>query len=303
MIRPPYLKAGDKVGIVSTAKRTAPEEIAKGLELLTSWQLQPVPGEHVYSTHGFFAGTDEERRADLQQMLDDESIKAIFFTKGAYGTMRIINDIDFSGFMANPKWVAGYSDITALHHHINGLDIETIHSVMLQGMNAANEATIETLRAALFGEQLSYTIPADTHNKNPKAVSGELAGGNLSMLYAIMDSEAQDDVRDRILFIEDIDEYLYHYDRMLQALRNRGKLTRLKAILVGEMIDIKESTIPFGQTHREILLHHTKDFGYPIIFSFPAGHSTDNRALIMGRNVSITPEGDAVTIQFTDDAT
>jgi muramoyltetrapeptide carboxypeptidase len=298
MITPPYLKPGDKVGIISTAKRTAPEEIAKGLDLLKSWQLQPVLGEHVHSTHGFFAGTDEERRADLQQMLDDASIKAIIFTKGAYGTMRIINDINFSGFTTNPKWIAGYSDITALHHHINGLGIETIHSVMLQGMNTANEATIETLRAALFGEQLTYTIATNPHNKNMQAISGELAGGNLSMLYAITEPELHDNVADKILFIEDIDEYLYHYDRMLQALRNRGKLTWVKGILVGEMIDIKESTIPFGQNDYDIPLHHTKDFNYPIYFGFPAGHSSDNRALIMGRNVSITPANGTVEIKF-----
>lgn len=298
MITPPYLKPGDKVGIISTAKRTTPEEIAKGLQLLKSWQLIPVLGEHVCSTHGFFAGTDDERRADLQAMLDDNSIKAIIFTKGAYGTMRIINDINFNAFTANPKWIAGYSDITTLHHHINSLGIETIHSVMLQGMNTANDATIDTLRAALFGEQLTYTIPIDPHNKNARPVSGILAGGNLSMLYAIMDSGTQNDVADKTLFIEDIDEYLYHFDRMLQALKNRGKLTPLKGILVGEMIDIKESTIPFGQNEYDILLHHARDFNYPIYFGFPAGHSSDNRALILGRSVCITPGSGTVEIKF-----
>lgn len=298
MISPPYLKAGDKIGVVSTAKRTTPEEIEHGLDLLKSWGLVPVLGKNIYNTHGFFAGTDEERLEDLQEMLGDDSLKAIIFTKGAYGTLRIINRVDFTKFRERPKWIAGYSDITALHHNINKLGIETIHSVMLQGMPTGNFAATETLRAALFGEQLAYSIPLDPNNNTQSPVSGVLTGGNLSMLYALLDSDS--DLPGNILFFEDIDEYLYHFDRMIVTLKNRGKLEWLKAILVGGLIEIKESTIPFGQNAHEVVLQHAKGYGLPVYFGFPSGHMPDNRALILGRTVHIKPTGAMVEVSFAD---
>lgn len=295
MTLPPYLSSGDKVGIVSTAKRCEPHEINDGLALLKSWGLEPVLGRNAFETDGFLAGTDAQRLADFQQMLDDTSIKAIFFTKGGYGTMRIIDSIDWTAFKASPKWLAGYSDITLLHCHVHNFGIRSLHSVMLQGIPKSNVESSETMRKALFGESLRYTIPVQAETRAGGTIEGTLLGGNLSMLYAVMRSASDIDMTDKILFIEDIDEYLYHYDRMLISLKRAGKLNNLKAVIIGDMIDIKDSTIPFGRTDREITLEH---FKCPVYFGFPAGHSEDNRALIMGSKVKITPENNSVTIVF-----
>lgn len=297
MTTPPYLKQGDKVGIVSTAKRCEPHEINDGLALLKSWGLEPVLGRNAFETDGFLAGTDEQRLSDLQQMLDDTSIKAIFFTKGGYGTLRIIDSIDWTAFKAHPKWLVGYSDITLLHSHIHNFGIESLHTVMLQGIPKSNAESSETIYTALFGNSLSYEIPNHPQNKtiSKDAIEGVLTGGNLSMLYAIVGSDSDIDTEGKILFIEDIDEYLYHYDRMLISLKRAGKLTNLKAVIVGSMIDIKDSTIPFGMTYEQLTLQH---FDCPVYFGFPSGHTEDNRALIMGRKVTIRHSSDSVHFQF-----
>ena len=295
MTTPPYLKSGDKVGIVSTAKRCEPHEINDGLALLKSWGLEPVLGRNAFESDGFLAGTDAQRLADLQLMLDDASIKAIFFTKGGYGTLRIVDNIDWTSFKANPKWLVGYSDITLLHCHIHNFGIRSLHSVMLQGIPKSNAISSESIRIALFGESLSYNIPSQPENRAVETIEGTLVGGNLSMLYAIVGSESDIDTTDKILFIEDIDEYLYHYDRMLISLKRAGKLSKLKAVIVGGMLDIKESTIPFGRNDREITLEH---FDCPVYFGFPSGHIEDNRALIMGRTIRITKTADTINYVF-----
>lgn len=295
MTTPPYLSPGDKVGVVSTAKRCEPHEINDGLALLKSWHLEPILGCNAFETDGFLAGTDEQRFADLQQMLDDTSIKAIFFTKGGYGTLRIIDSIDWTAFKASPKWLVGYSDITLLHCHVHGFGIQSLHSVMLQGIPKSNAASSETIKTALFGENLSYSVAALPENRVGEAIEGTLIGGNLSMLYAVVGSASDIDTTDKILFIEDIDEYLYHYDRMLISLKRAGKLNNLKAVIIGDMIDIKDSTIPFGKTYQEITLEH---FDCPVYFGFPSGHSEDNRALIMGRKIKITQTINTINFVF-----
>lgn len=295
MTTPPYLKSGDKVGLVSTAKRTEPHEIEQGLAVLKSWGLESIIGKNAFNEYGFLAGTDEERLADLQRMLDDDSIKAIFFTKGGYGTLRIVDGIDWINFRRNPKWLVGYSDITLLHCHVHNFGIESLHAVMLQGYAKSTIASYNTIRTVLFGESPSYEIPAAPDTTLKGTVEGMLVGGNLSMLYAIVGSPSDIDFDDKILFIEDIDEYLYHYDRMLVSLKRAGKLKGLKAVIVGQMVDIKESTLPWGQNDREITLEY---FDCPIIFDFPAGHVADNRALIMGRKVRIENEGSIIKINF-----
>lgn len=299
MIIPPYLKSGDKVGIVSTAKRTKSEEIVDGIQLLKSWNLVPVIGKHTFNEHHFFAGTDQERTEDLQNMLDDNAIKAIIFTKGGYGTMKIIDVLDFTTFKKNPKWIVGYSDITVLHNHIHNFNIETLHAVMLQGISKCTSESKTSLKRALFGETLTYEISKNESNKNAESVvEGILVGGNLSILYALIGSNSDIDTSNKILFFEDIDEYLYHLDRMLIALKRSGKLSNLKAILVGGMIDIKDSTLEYGKTANEIIVEETNPFDYPIYFGFPSGHQEDNRALILGRAIKISSNGNTIKIEF-----
>ncbi|MFD2603726.1 S66 peptidase family protein [Flavobacterium suzhouense] len=292
---PPYLSPGDKVGIVSTAKRCEPHEINDALGILNNWGLAPVIGRNAFSSDGYLAGTDEERLSDLQQMLDDTEIKAVFFTKGGYGTLRIIDSIDWTAFKANPKWLVGYSDITLLHCHVHNFGIQTLHAVMLQGMPGSTPESSESIRKALFGESLSYEIPALPENRSVDAIEGTLVGGNLSMLYSVLGSVTDIDTTDKILFIEEIDEYLYHYERMLLALKRAGKLSGLKAVIVGSMVDIKEATLPFGRNDRQITLEH---FDCPVYFGFPSGHISDNRALILGREIRISDKGDTVKYEF-----
>lgn len=286
MTTPSYLSTNDKVGIISTAKRTEIHEIEQGIATLKSWGLEPVVGQNAFNEYGFLAGTDAERLSDLQQMLDDESIKAVFFTKGGYGTLRIIDGIDWTKFCQNPKWLVGYSDITLLHCHVHNFGIQSLHAVMLQAYPKASFESVETIRKALFGESLDYEIPAHPKNRyGGEVIEGTLVGGNLSMLYAIIGSESDIEMDGKILFIEDIDEYLYHYDRMLMSLKRAGKLQGLKAVMTGQMIDIKGSTLPWGRNEFEITLEH---FDCPVIFDFPAGHVADNRALITGRDIRIS---------------
>jgi len=304
---PPKLKPNDRVGIVSTAKRTELHEIEQGLAMLKSWGLEPVIGQNAFNEYGFLAGTDAERLADLQQMLDDNNIKAIFFTKGGYGTLRIVDGINWDKFRQNPKWLVGYSDITLLHCHVHNFGIHSLHGVMLQGYAKATFESTDSIRKILFGEGLEYKIPAAADNRvhsrnhgsqtgltNSDVISGTLVGGNLSMLYAVLGSESDINTNGKILFIEDIDEYRYHYDRMLMSLKRAGKLSGLKALIVGDMTDIKESTLPWGRDYREITLEH---FDCPVYFYFPAGHISDNRALLMGSQVTITP-GETISIKF-----
>jgi len=289
MTTPPYLYPNDKVGIISTAKRTGSHEIEQGIATLKKWGLEPVIGQNAFSEYGFLAGTDAERLSDLQQMLDDETIKAIFFTKGGYGTMRIIDGIDWTKFRQDPKWLVGYSDITLLHCHVHNFGIESLHAVMLQAYPKSTPESTLTIRTALFGESLHYEIPAHPQNRyTGEAIEGTLVGGNLSMLYAIVGSGSDIEMDGKILFIEDIDEYLYHYDRMLVSLKRAGKFKGLKAVIVGQMVDIKESTLPWDKNDFEITLEH---FDCPVIFDIPAGHVPDNRALIMGRDIRISGRG------------
>lgn len=295
MTTPPYLKSGDKVGIVSTAKRCEPHEINDALAVLNNWGLEPVIGRNTFSSDGYLAGTDAERLADLQQMLDDTAVKAVFFTKGGYGTLRIIDSIDWTAFKANPKWLVGYSDITLLHCHVHNFGIQTLHAVMLQGMPGSSAASSESIRTALFGESLHYEIHGLPENRTVDVIEGTLIGGNLSKLYSIVGSVSDIDTNGKILFIEEIDEYLYHYERMLISLKRAGKLSGLKAVIVGGMVDIKEATLPFGRNDKQITLEH---FDCPVYFGFPSGHISDNRALIMGGNVRISQTGHVINYEF-----
>jgi muramoyltetrapeptide carboxypeptidase len=295
MTTPPYLKSGDKVGIVSTAKRCEPHEINDALAVLNNWGLKPEIGNNAFSSDGYLAGTDAERLADLQHMLDNPEIKAVFFTKGGYGTLRIIDSIDWTAFKANPKWLVGYSDITLLHCHVHNFGIQTLHAVMLQGMAGSTAASSESIRTALFGESLHYEIHALPENRGVDTIEGTLIGGNLSKLYSVLGSVSDIDTTDKILFIEEIDEYLYHYERMLISLKRAGKLSGLKAVIVGGMVDIKEATLPFGRDDKQITLEH---FDCPVYFGFPSGHISDNRALIMGADIRITKTANTINYVF-----
>lgn len=289
MVTPPYLKPGDKVGIVSTARKVSMEELQAAIDCFKSWGLEVALGDNLFKQSNQFAGTDEERVADFQRMLDDESIKAIMCARGGYGTVRIIDKLDFSHFIESPKWICGFSDITVLHSHIHqNFGIETVHSVMpfSIGRIGADTEAVTSLKKVLFGEEITYQFPGHELNRVGD-VSGILVGGNLSILYSLLGSASDLDTTDKILFIEDLDEYLYHVDRMMQNMKRNGKLSALKALVVGGMSDMRDNPIGFGKSAIEIVADTVKEYDYPVCFNAPAGHIDDNRSLIMGGEISL----------------
>lgn len=299
MIKPPFLKKGDKIGIIAPARKISMAELQFAINVFDSWGLVPVYGKNLFGSNHQFSGTDRERAEDLQEMLDDNSVKAIISARGGYGTLRIIDDIDFSNFVKNPKWIIGYSDITVLHSHIHrNFGIETLHATMPINFSKNAEA-LETMRRALFGENINYDIKTDTLNKNGNG-EGELVGGNLSLLYALTGSKSDIETKGKILFLEDLDEYLYHLDRMMISLKRTGKLNELAGLIVGGMSDMKDNTIPFGKNAEEIISDAVKEFNYPVCFNFPAGHIDKNLALILGRNVRLSVETFFVKLDYSE---
>ena len=293
MLLPPYLKQGDKVAIVATARKITHEEIKPALQTLESWGLQVVLGGNLFKVDNQYAGTDEQRCADLQTMLDDKSIKAIIFARGGYGTVRIVDNLDFTIFKENPKWLCGYSDITVLHSHIHTqFNIPTIHSVMLSGFG--NAVAENTLKQALFGELNHYHFPADNILNKQGTTEGVLVGGNLSLLYALLGSASDIDTDGKILFIEDLDEMLYHIDRMMINLKRNGKLKGLKGLIVGGMTAMKDNDVPFGKTAEAIIAEHVAEYDFPIVYNFPTGHIEDNNALMLGVKVRLEIDNNCI---------
>jgi muramoyltetrapeptide carboxypeptidase len=285
MIIPPYLKKGDTIAIVATARKNIEDNLQPAISWLKNWGLEVVIGKTIGLDHNQLAGTDEERAADFQTQLDNPNIKAIWCVRGGYGTVRMIDLLDFSKFKQNPKWIVGFSDVTVLHSHLNNLGFASIHGIMPVSVKATEEAK-ESLRKALFGEPLEYTIPCDQMNRYGSA-KGELVGGNLSILFSLLGSPSAINCDAKILFIEDLDEYLYHIDRMMMNLKRNGCLESLKGIIVGGMTKMHDNEIPWGKNALEIIDEVTKKYNIPIIYNFPAGHMADNHALIFGKQVAI----------------
>ncbi|TRW22766.1 LD-carboxypeptidase [Flavobacterium zepuense] len=295
---PPYLTKGDTVGILATARKIDKETIDPAIKLLKSWGLNVVVGKTVGLDNNQLAGQDWQRATDFQEMLDNPAISAIWCAKGGYGTVRMIDRIDFTKFKKKPKWFIGFSDATVLHSHINNMDIATLHGIMAISAAHATPDAVETFRKSLFGEKLAYNIPAHKFNKPGKA-TGELVGGNLSVLYSIVGSRSEVDYKGKILFIEDLDEYLYHIDRMMMNLERNGYFKNVKGIIIGGMTKMRDNDIPWGHDALEIIQDITKEYNIPICFNFPAGHIQDNRALIFGKEITldVTATGTKITFE------
>jgi len=299
MQTPPPLKAGDKIAIISTARKISSEELKAAVDCFYKWGFDVVYGKNLLKEDYQFAGSDKERAEDLQWALDDDNIKAVICARGGYGTVRIIDQIDFSKFNVRPKWIIGYSDITVLHNHIhNNFGIDTLHATMPVNFPAdgnENQAMI-SLKKALLNDNLAYTIPSYPHNRYGNA-SGMLIGGNLSIIYSLIGSASDIDTDGKILFIEDVDEYLYHIDRMMMNLKRNGKLAKLSGLIVGGMSEMKDNTVPYGITAEEIISDAVAEYHYPVCFQFPCGHLEDNRALIIGRMAKLKVD-DVVELEF-----
>ena len=296
MTFPPYLHPGDCIGIVAPARKISPKEVKPAIDFLENQGFRVAIGKNLFNKHFQFAGTDEERAADFQAFLDDPDIKAIWCARGGYGSVRIIDRLNFTDFKNHPKWICGYSDITVFHSHLHQLGISTLHCTMPVKIDRDDSDNMNnrTMIQALTGGVLAYTMPNFSMNRAGTAV-GELVGGNLSILYSLLGSASDVDTTGKILFIEDLDEHLYHVDRMMQALKRAGKLAGLAGLVVGTMEDMHnlDPNNPFGQTAEEIVAACCAEYGYPVCYQFPTGHGEHNVALKLGAKVtlSVTPGG------------
>ncbi|MDX9928490.1 MAG: LD-carboxypeptidase [Bacteroidales bacterium] len=288
-VMPPFLKRGDKVAVVSPSGVAEPEPVMKAMGIIEGWGLKAVGGRHLLARNGIFAGTDEERLEDLQQALDDSEVRALFCSRGGYGLSRVIDRIDFTGFLASPKWIVGFSDVTLLHLWVNTLfGIATVHGEMPAYFSdpEKSERTLSSLRNLLFGWGQEYRWNARVCN--PSTATGVITGGNLSLLYSLAGTIGRPATEGRILFIEDTGEYHYSLDRMLSSLRISGMLDNLSALLAGSFTGMQDGKIPYGKEFGEIITDIAGRFGYPVYLDFPAGHDSDNMSLWLGRRASLT---------------
>ena len=277
-----------------------PVPIDDAVRLLESWGLKVVLGETVHASWNQFAGTDELRAADFQRFLDDHLVKAIFAARGGYGTIRIIDAIDFTEFEANPKWIIGFSDITILHSHIHAVyNTQSIHGQMPLTIPDGSRLSLETLRKALFNEPYEIEFKSIVENRTGEG-SGILTGGNLTLLQMMSGSVSEQDYKDKILFLEDVGEYFYSIDRMIICFKRAGILAGLKGLIIGGFTDLKDNDIPFGQTVEQIIMSHVEEYNYPVCFNFPAGHIEDNRALILGREVTLAVNEQEVSLKYSN---
>ncbi|MBU0763702.1 MAG: LD-carboxypeptidase [Bacteroidetes bacterium] len=291
--RPAFLKSGDKVAVISPAGRIPPQKIDNAVNVLSEWGYEVVTGLFVRSAYNQFSGRDEERAADLQAMLDDPSVKAIFCARGGYGTARIIDRISLDGFIQFPKWVTGYSDITVLHSllHIYGNSM-SIHSTMPGNYpdDGKPDPSMQSLKDLLSGKVSNFNIAHHDLNHHGKG-NGPVVGGNLSILYSLSATKYDIQTEGKILFLEDVGEYLYHLDRMMMNMKLTGKLKNLAGLMVGSMSEMKDNLIGFGSTGYEIIADAVSEYNYPVCFGFPAGHTGLNTAFILGKRAELSVSG------------
>lgn len=298
MYRPPYLQPGDQVAVISPAGAIEPAVIEEAVKTLRSWELEPVIGKHVAAKYGYFAGNDNQRAEDMQWALDTEDIRAIFCTRGGYGSMRIVEQLDYSIFQGSPKWLVGFSDITVFHAKLNTLGIESMHVAMPKSFPNTEPEALKRTREFLFGQVNAYQLPPHPLNQSG-IVEAELTGGNLTLLHCIHSSNLECKHQTPILFIEDIGENLYAIDRMLQSLKLAEKFTKIQGLIAGDFSEMKG--LNFGKDAYTIIHELLEEYQYPVCFGFPAGHSSANYPLIMGSTVHLEVHSEGTTISFCND--
>lgn len=302
LVKPPNLQTGDTVIILAPAgivKDTT--GVVNGIALLKSWGLNIKLGQHLFNQHFRFAGTDAERLADFQNALDNDNIKAIWCARGGYGAIRILDDLDFTKFKQNPKWIIGFSDITAFHNEVHNMGIETMHGIMpLTYKPDAKEQryAIKSLKKAFFGKRVRYRVAESDYNREGNT-EGVVVGGNLSLVYSMLGSKSQLDPGGKILYLEEIGEALYHIDRMMISLKRAGYFKNCKGLIIGGISNIKTEPTEFGMTYEEIILDAVKEYNFPVAFDFPAGHITDNRTVILGREIKLKVKGSKTVVRFS----
>lgn len=299
MIYPAKLRSGDTVGIAAPARKISPSQIEGALKTLQAWGLKPRLARNIFSAkHSYLAGSDDERREDFQSMIDDVGVKAIFCARGGYGSTRIIEDIDFASLKTNPKWIIGFSDVTAFHLRLASIGVASIHGTMpiFFGQPEAQES-VESIQKILFTGACEVQFPPEGYNRPGQTVA-EVVGGNLSLIADALNTASEPDTRNKILIIEEVDEYFYKLDRMFTQLRRAGKLRDLAALVIGHMSEIKNSDLEFGETASEIVLHAVRDYQYPVAFSFPSGHRNPNLAWIHGAPAALDVSLTSVRLHY-----
>lgn len=278
---PKPLNKGDKIGLISTARKISRQELDFSVSLIKEWGYKVVFSEYLFEQDNQFSGTEEQRTSDLQQMINDPKIKAILCVRGGYGTVKIIDKIDFSSLQKTPKWIMGYSDVTVLHSHLHQLSIASLHCSMPINFESNSPLSLSSIQNTLKGEPISYET--ESHPLNIKGKSkAQIVGGNLSILYSLCASPSDLDTDGKILFLEDLDEYLYHIDRMITNLKRNNKLSKLAGLIVGGMTKMHDNEVPFGKNATQIILDAVKEYDYPVCFDFPAGHVKNNVCLKFG---------------------
>ncbi|MEJ7557054.1 MAG: LD-carboxypeptidase [Pedobacter sp.] len=282
--QPAYLKRGDKVAIVCPAKKL-PKSINAAIAILENWGLEVVVGQTVTASYHQFAGDDALRTADLQQYLDDPEIKAVIAGRGGYGTLRIIDELDFTTFVEHPKWIVGFSDITVLLSHVYAkYQVQCIHGQMPYTFEDSTPEAMSSLKTALFGGEMVYeSSTTNTLINRIGEAEGILIGGNLTLLVMLQGSESEIDYTDKILFIEDVGEHEYSIDRLMRMLKRAGKLSKLKGLIIGAFNGFEIEDIPFGDSPEKVIWELVKEYDYPVCFNFPVGHIDDNRAMVVGK--------------------
>ena len=296
---PPYLKKGDTIGLVAPAGFMPMEKMQACIDTLEDWGYNIVLGSTTQSdSQNYFSASDEQRLADLQQMLDDKNLQAVFCARGGYGISRIIDDLSFKKFRKNPKWIVGYSDVTVLHAHLfSNYKIASLHAPMAAAFNedAFTNPYILSIKQALEGQPAAYECAPHEFNKEGKATA-RLVGGNLTLLAHLLGTASEINFDDKILFLEDVGEYLYNIDRMLLQLKRSGKLKKLAGLIIGGFTDSKDTERPYGKNAYEIIHEAVKDFEFPICFGFPVSHEKENYALKVGATYTLRVK-DTVTLE------
>lgn len=282
MQQPPPLQQGDRIALSAPARKISREDLQIPIDIIEKAGYEVVFDERLFAADHQFAGSDMLRASLLQEYLDDSSIKAVFFVRGGYGSLRLVDQLDFKRFAQNPKWLVGYSDITVIHARLQQLGFESLHASMPINFKENTFEALQSLFNTLENKPKAITFEPHPLNRLGQA-DAEVVGGNLSTLYSLLGSGLFPETTEKILFLEDLDEYLYHIDRMMLALKRAGKLANLAGLMIGGMTAMNDNRIPFGKTAIEIIAEHTNEYVYPRCFGFPAGHINDNRALVLGR--------------------
>ena len=303
-IKPENLKIGDTISIIapSGVLKEYDEYMYKSISLMQSWGLNVVLGSTIYDNYGHFSSTDINREKDFQNAIDDNTIKAIWCARGGYGAMRIIDNINYENLLKYPKWVIGYSDITAIHNDIHNLGVESLHGVMCKSLEdiSVDDDSIKKLKDIIFGDgELNYVIEGNKYNIVGIA-NGKLVGGNLTLLQSLLQSESSIDTTNKIIFIEEVGEYLYHIDRMLHSLKRADYFSKCSGLIIGDFTEIKKNETKFGKNLYEVINEIVKEYNFPVIYGFPAGHGHRNLPLILGRNVEITVSKNKSEIRFSN---